>query len=109
MENKKRDTPLAIQIIGILMCLGGAGIFLAGIPTLLFFGFGIILMVFGAAVIYFGMKVYGAAKSAYLPALGLGILALLNDFRTPQYAYVAIIIHLAFLGAIYYYRKDFVN
>lgn len=106
-EASKKEVPVVLQVIGVLMGLYGLGYFLLGIPLLLALGFGLILMVFGGIMMYFGMKVYSADKNAYVPALVLGILALLNELRSSRM--ISLVIALAFLYAIYTNKEQFVN
>ncbi|MEK7193016.1 MAG: hypothetical protein AAB682_02665 [Patescibacteria group bacterium] len=106
-SSSKKETPDVLKIIGALMCLAGAFYALLGVPLLLFFGFGIILMIFGGLTIFWGVKVYRAEKGAYIPSLVIGILALANELRYSRY--LGAVVSIAFLFAIYNYRKDFVN
>lgn len=102
-----QKTPDILKIVGALMVLSGIGYFLLGIPTLLFFGLGIIFMILGGILMTFGVRVYQGKKNAYIGSMVIGLLTLLTELgsRRP----LSLIIVLAFLYIIHTHKNSFVN
>ena len=106
-ETKQTDLPVALQVVSILIAIGGAFYFVIGIPLLLFFGFGIIPMIVGGMLIFYATKIYALKKNAYVGTLVLGVLSALDALRTHSLVHFAI--PLVLVGIIYAYRERFVN
>lgn len=108
--------PLALQIIGGLMWLGGLAMILMGIPLLLAFGFGLIPIVLGVLIIKTARAVFKMQKKGFKWTLILFSFTLIMQIAEIFYrgkfitedlialAYVAVVI-LAVLS----YKNKFVN
>ena len=114
MENKKAPVPL--QIVAILLCLGGVVAIVFGIPLLLVFGFGIIPIILGSLAIKYALDIYKLKRGGYNGIMVVGGIALLlmiqnaisigyaniSNARLSQFFYIALVMSL-----LYYYRKQF--
>ena len=114
MENKK--APIPLQIIVILLCLGGVLGIVFGIPLLLVFGFGIIPIILGSLAIKYALDIYKLKRSGYngiMVVSGLSLLLMvanaisigfgnISNDRLAQFFYFG-----ATMAILYCYRKQF--
>jgi len=114
MENKK--APIPLQIIAVLLCIGGALGIIFGIPLLLVFGFGIIPIVLGSLAIKYALDIFKLKRRGYNGVMVIGGISLLlmisnaisigfeniSTARLSQFFYFGVV-----MGTLYYFRKKF--
>lgn len=108
--------PLALQIIGGLMWLGGLLMILGGIPMLLVFGLGVIPIVLGVFNIKYARAIFKMKKEGYKGAMVLQIISLVFSLLSivaqgvgkGGSMGVSIVYSLIVMGVLYSYREKFV-
>ncbi len=102
----KKQVSTALQVTGVLFALASYPLFLIGLPLMLFLGLGILFWIVGAIQVYIGVGIYKARKSAYVPALVVGIISVLSMYNKYQ---MFALVPVLFLLVIYMNRDEFVN
>ncbi len=102
----KKEVPAVVKIAGALFVLSGMFHILIGFPLIIFLVPGIIFITTGAAEMFLGVWIYLGKKSAYIPAVVVGVISVLPSFAVQR---ISSLIPLFFLAVIYFNRDEFVN
>ncbi|MES2953790.1 MAG: hypothetical protein V4674_04550 [Patescibacteria group bacterium] len=102
----KKELPILVKIAGVLFALSGLFHILIGFPLIIFLGLGLLFIAIGAAELFLGTWIYLGKKSAYFPALVVGIVSVLSSFSFHR---LSSLLPLFFLAVIYFNRDEFVN
>ncbi len=114
MENKK--APIPLQILAVLLCLGGTLAIILGFPLLLVFGFGIIPIVLGTLAIKYALDIFKLKRRGYNGIMVISGISLflmisnaisigfgnISNARLSQFFYFG-----AIMGILFYFRNQF--